>query len=253
MASATTPTADYYDRWYAEMALSPARDAIVRRHLGLPAHMLSTSLLTWDAVDDVRAGLRLSPGRTLLDLACGRGGYGLEVAHRTGARLVGVDFSAEAVTQARRYAQELGRTARFDVGHLSATGLGDASVDAVMCVDAVQFAEPPEAAYAEIRRVLVPGGRVVLTCWQPVEPDDDRLPARLRRVDPGAGLVAAGFLEVEVRDRPDWLAVEHGLWREAGALDPGTDPGLRSLREEAVRVQQCDGLIRRVMATATAG
>lgn len=36
----------------------------------------------------------------LLDLACGRGGYGLTIAARTGARLIGVDFSAEAIRQA---------------------------------------------------------------------------------------------------------------------------------------------------------
>ena len=83
------------------MAGSPVKDEIEQRHLGLPPHLLSTSLLTWDGIAEVTAALRLSPGGTLLDLACGRGGYGLEIAARTGARLMGVDFSAEAVRQAR--------------------------------------------------------------------------------------------------------------------------------------------------------
>jgi hypothetical protein len=78
------------------MTVSPVKDEIQQRHLGLPPHLLSSSLLGWEPIAEVAAALRLSGGGTLVDLACGRGGYGLEIAGRTGARLVGVDFSAEA-------------------------------------------------------------------------------------------------------------------------------------------------------------
>jgi SAM-dependent methyltransferase len=253
MSTGSRPQAEYFDQAYANMVASPARDEIVRRHLGLPAHVLSTSLLTWDAIEHVSAALRLSPGQVVLDLACGRGGYGLEVAHRSGAHLVGVDFSGEAVRQAREHAERLGRPAHFQVGDLTATGLADASVDAVMCIDAIQFAEPSHAAYREVRRVLTPGGRAVLTNWEPIEPHDDRLPDRLRAVDLRAGLTAAGFINVVLDDRPDWQAVEHTLWLEAAALDPGEDPALRALHEEAVRVLEFHHLFRRVIASATAG
>jgi SAM-dependent methyltransferase len=246
-------SAEHFDQWYANMAASPAKDEIVRRHLGLPAHMLSTSLLPWDAIAGVSAALRLTPGQVLLDLACGRGGYGLEVAHRSGAQLVGVDFSAEAVRQAREYAGHLGRSARFEVGDLTAIGLADASVNAVMCVDAVQFAERSQDAYREVHRVLVPGGRAVFTCWEPVDPQDGRLPARLRAVDLRSGLTAAGFVDVAVDDRPDWQAAERALWLEAAALDPGADPALLALHDEAVRVLKFDRLSRRVMASAMSG
>ena len=40
----------------------------------------------------------------------------------------------------------------------------------MLCVDAIQFAPQQDAAYRELRRVLAPGGRVVLTCWEPVSP-----------------------------------------------------------------------------------
>lgn len=246
------PSAEQFDRWYADMVASPVRDELVRRHLGLPAHVPSSSLLTWDAIAEVGATLRLSPGRVLLDLACGRGGYGLEVAHQSGAQLIGVDFSGEAVRRARQLAERLGRAAVFQVGDLTATGLTDASVDAVMCVDAVQFARPSHVVYEEIRRVLTPGGRVVLTCWEPVDPSDDRLLDRLRAVDLRAGLTAAGFVDVSVQDRPDWQTVERGLWREAAMLDPGEDPALRALHDEGGQVLQYGHLSRRVMATATA-
>ena len=246
-------TAEYFDGWYADMVASPVKDEIQQRHLGLPPRLLSTSLLGWEGIAEVTAELRLAPGDTLVDLACGRGGYGLEIAGRTGARLVGVDFSAEAVRQAREHAERLGATADFRVGNLTATGLDAGSAAGVLCLDAIQFAAPPQAAYREIRRILEPGGRAVLTCWEANDHDDERVvPPRLRQVDQRAGLTAAGFADVEVQDRPSWRAPERAMWEEAAALDPGDDPALRSFHDEGVRSLGMMDLVRRVLATATA-
>jgi SAM-dependent methyltransferase len=252
MGTGQPRSAEYFDEWYTDMVASPVKDAIVRRHLGLPEHLLSTSLLSWEAVGEVATALRLSPGQVLVDLACGRGGYGLEMAHRSGADLVGVDFSAAAVRQAQEYAERMSRVARFQVGELTATGLGDASANAVMCIDAVQFAESTDAVYREIRRILAPAGRVVLTCWEPVNRRDDRVPERLRSADLGAGLTRTGFVDVTVDERPGWQAVEDALWQEVVALNPGTDPALRALHEEGMRVLEFGNRIRRVIASATA-
>jgi SAM-dependent methyltransferase len=252
MESWPGPPAEYFDRWYADMTRSPAKDEIQQRHLGLPPRLLSNSLLGWDGIAEVTAALRLPPGGTLVDLACGRGGYGLEIAARAGARLVGIDFSAEAVRQARQQALRLGATADFRLGDLAATGLDAGSADAVLCVDAIQFAGEPDAAYREIRRILTRGGRAVLTCWEPLHPGDERLVQRLRVVDLAAGLAAAGFGDVQVRERPGWRARERAMWEEAAALDPGTDPALRSFHDEAIRSLETFGLLRRVLATATA-
>ena len=244
--------AEHFDHWYADMTVSPVKDEIQQRHLGLPPHLLSTSLLGWEGIAEAVTALRLPGGATLVDLACGRGGYGLEIAGRTGARLVGVDFSAEAVRQATGQARRLGAVAEFRVGDLAATGLAAGAADGVLCVDAIQFAPEPRAAYQELRRILAPGGRAVLTCWEPREPGDERLPARLRHVDLAAGLTAAGFGEVEVRDRPPWRDRERAMWAEAAALDPGDDPALKSFHDEGLRAPVVIELTRRVMATATA-
>jgi len=204
-----------------------------------------------EAIQELAGELRLTPGSTLLDLACGQGAYGLLVARQAGASLIGVDFSAQALAQAREQAARMGvGDASFRVGELTATGLPDASAEAVLCTDAIQFPDEPASAYDEIRRVLKPGGRVVLTCWEPVDRADERLSPRIRRVDLRAGLHQAGFTGLEVRDRPSWLAREHALWEEAVTLVPGDDPALRAFHAEGVRSLQWTALLRRVLAVA---
>jgi SAM-dependent methyltransferase len=242
--------AEYFDNWYRAMPASPVKDEIQQRHLGLPRYLLSTSLLSWHGIADVVSALQLDQGKVLLDLACGRGGYGLEIAHRTHADLVGVDFSAEAIRQAASQAAKLGRQADFRVGELTRTGLPDAAVDAVVCIDAVQFADPPAAAYREIFRVVRPNGRVVLTSWEAATDRSKDLPERLRRVDLQRGLTDAGFRHVEVQERADWRHAEWLMWQEAGALDPGDDPALQSFHAEGVRSLANFDLLRRVFAVA---
>jgi SAM-dependent methyltransferase len=244
-------SAGYFDGWYADQAATPTVAEIMNRHLGFPPDTRA-GVVVAEAIPELAEELRLGPGSTLLDVACGRGAYGLMIAEEAGASLIGVDFSAQALAEAREQAARMEvSNASFRVGALTATGLPDASVEAVLCTDAIHFPDEPARAYDEILRVLKPGGRVVLTCWEPLDRDDERLSLRVRRANLGVGLRQAGFTGVEVRDRPSWLAREHALWEEAVTLDPGDDPALRSLHAEGVRSLQWGALLRRVLAVAT--
>jgi SAM-dependent methyltransferase len=242
---------EHFDSWYADRAATPAADEIITRHMGLPRE-LPPGMIPAEGVAEIIAELRLGPGGTLLDLGCGRGSYGLQIAARTEASLIGVDFSQVALEEARAQARRLGQKADFRSADLTATGLPSASVNAVLCADAVGFPEDLAAAFAEIRRVLVPGGRVVMTGWEARDHDDERLPSQARRLDVQAGLAGAGLARVEVLDRPHWYAIERGLWEEAATLAPDNPGALVDLRDEAQWALEFFDLRRRVMATASA-
>ena len=136
------------------------------------------------------------------------------------------------------------------MGDLVATGLADGAADSVVVIDAIQFPLDPAAAYREIARILRPGGRVVLTCWEAVDHEDQAVAEQLRKVDLQCGLEGAGFVDIQVRERPEWRVAERAMWAEAAALDPGDDPALSSFHDEGVRVLPTFDRARRVMATA---
>jgi SAM-dependent methyltransferase len=249
---AETDPAAGWNSWYSNMAGDRApRDDFQQRRLGLPPHLKSTSLLTWDGIAEVVDALRLRPGDRLLDLACGRGGYGLEIARRTQAQLHGVDISTEAIRQATQNAQQSGSAAEFSVGTFAATGRPTASAEAIVAVDAIQFA-PQAESFEEMRRVLVPGGRVVLTTWEARNRSDERISERHVHTDTYARLTEAGFADVRVVERAEWRTAERRLWEDAAALDPGDDPDLQDLHDEGTSVLAIFDLIHRVLATATA-
>ena len=49
--------AEYFDHWYADMTVSPVKDEIQQRHLGLPPHLLSTSVLPWEGIAEAVTAL----------------------------------------------------------------------------------------------------------------------------------------------------------------------------------------------------
>jgi SAM-dependent methyltransferase len=249
-----TVTADYFDQWFADIAASDARQRLFTECLGVPPEVGPSNMVPLIGLQAVAAALALEPGGVLVDVACGRGGPGMWISRETGADLTGIDFSAEAIAQAsqRRTLFGLESRATFAVGTLDDTGLSAGVADAVICIDAFHFAPDGVAAAEEIRRVLRPGGRVAMTCWEPLDRSDQALPERLRTLDLAASLQAAGFGAVRVEDKAEWLEAERVLWETARDTDPGDDPAMQSTVDEAARALQTFGHTRRVMATALA-
>lgn len=65
-------------------------------------------------------------------------------------------------------------------------------------------------------------------------------------------LPAAGFVDVEVDEKPKWREAERAKWREAVAAPAGGDAAIRSLQAEGRRSLARFDSLRRLCATATA-
>lgn len=160
-----------YDTFYAAWGGSPTLRRIWREHVtggDYPEVFEHISFLSLDELRSLSEGLELSEGDLLVDMACGAGGPGLWVAKESRANLVGLDLSPIAVERASERARALAMsdTAVFRQGTFEATALDEASVDAVMTVDALQYAPSKAAALAEIARIVRPGGRFAMVAFE---------------------------------------------------------------------------------------
>ena len=102
----------------------------------------------------------------VLDVGCGTGHVALEVLRTLadGGRVIAVDPDAALVDLARRRAlDDAGRRIFFKVEAADALSFGDEVFDLVVGNLALSTFAQPEAALAEMRRVLAPGGQLLLT------------------------------------------------------------------------------------------
>lgn len=110
------------------------------------------------------AVLDLQPDDVLLDVACGSGEFLDEQAAPVG-RVTGLDLSDIEVRLARRKLHERIEAGTADVvlGDAAAMPLPDRQFTAVNCVGAFLAFDEPSQALAEMHRVLLPGGRAVVS------------------------------------------------------------------------------------------
>jgi SAM-dependent methyltransferase len=98
-------------------------------------------------------------GRAVLDAGCGVG-WGTALLAERAAAATGVDISPLAISEARR---RHGNAAEFAEGDLCRLPFADAAFDAVVSFEAIEHVVDVDAAFDEMRRVLRPGGLLVVS------------------------------------------------------------------------------------------
>lgn len=108
----------------------------------------------------------LPPWR-ILDVACGTGRLEeMILDFDPDAHITGVDISREMIEIAKqRVPESAGRNVRWVVAPAEELPVDDDTIDVVACANAFHLVADPCKTLAEFRRVLRPGGRLVIIDW----------------------------------------------------------------------------------------
>jgi SAM-dependent methyltransferase len=153
-------------------------------------------------------------GCTVLDIGCGLGALDeLLIARHRARSVVGVDIDPALLTLMERRVERVGLADRIRGGPLP---FAEASFDVVFSKDSmVQIPDKPKI-FGEVLRVLRPGGRFIASDWlrggtgaySPEMMEFFRLEGIAYNMttleESAAALRAAGFVDVEIRDRHGW-------------------------------------------------
>jgi len=128
----------------------------------MPGQRVTLGTLQTVVLRYVTAG-EMAPGRRMLELGCGPG-LGLEYLRECGAaRVVGADRSAGLLHMAGT-ASPGALLVQCDAAHLP---FGDEDFEMVLLLEVLMYLADPDAVLRDVRRVLAPGGSVLLTMPNP--------------------------------------------------------------------------------------
>jgi SAM-dependent methyltransferase len=122
----------------------------------------------------------LQPGETVLDLGSGAGMDVFLAAQAVGpqGRVIGVDMTPDMIARARANAAKAGYTnVEFRLGEIEALPIADGTIDVVISNCVINLVPDKARVFAEIYRVLRPGGRFAIADMVTFGP----VPAALRR------------------------------------------------------------------------
>ncbi|MEO6025487.1 MAG: class I SAM-dependent methyltransferase [Candidatus Binatia bacterium] len=199
--------------------------------------------------------LALGSGERILDVGCGCGETSLELGRRVGptGSVLGVDIS----TIMLEHAAERGKAAanvQFMVGDAQTHPFAAGSFDVIFSRFGVMFFQDPPAAFVNLARALVPGGRIGFHCWKslpenpwmtvpffaalphvpPPTPPPPNAPGPFAFADADRVrgiLTDAGLAEINFESRNDMMGVGSGSLDEAVDFALQMGPASIAVRE----------------------
>lgn len=145
----------------SDAQFSGAIPALYERHL--------VPMLFQPYADDLAARVAGLPARAVLEVAAGTGVVTRQLAMRLpkATTIVATDLNAAMLEQAKRMGTS--RPVQWQPADAQQLAFADASFDVVACQFGVMFFPDKPRAFAEVRRVLRPGGTFLFNTWDCIE------------------------------------------------------------------------------------
>ncbi len=169
-----------------------------------PAMDLSKGIITNQTLFEKKMAddLGIKKGSKVLDIGCGRGRIASHIASYTGAHVTGINIDHGQIECAKRFAIGKGLTEQchFQLGDLNEVPLAfaDNSMDAVYQVQVFSYSKNLDELFADIYRILKPGGKVACLDWFRLDKYDSTNPEHIdlmRRIKPLIGAIGTPSIE----------------------------------------------------------
>jgi sterol 24-C-methyltransferase len=175
--------------------------------------------------DELGKRLDLPADAEVLDAGCGMGDVARTMATKYRLKVTGIDILDFNIDEARKRSTSsgLGDRTKFQLGDYHRLDFRDETFDGVYTMETLVHASDPEKVLSEFRRVLRPGGHLVMFEYSHA-PESELSPAALK-----------AFRQVcDLGAMPTWQRLEHGgmepLLKEEGfGLDSAEDTSRRIL------------------------
>ena len=167
------------------------------------------------------AAAALRPGERVLDVGCGTGLIARLAAERVGpaGAVTAIDLSPDMIEVARATPAPAAPPIEWHAGDAVSLPFPDGAYDVVLCQMALMFMENRAAAVAEMRRVLKPGGRVVVSTPGPMQPVFAALErAIVEHIGADLGMFVRAVFSMHDPDTVAALLREAGLQKVTGSV-----------------------------------
>ena len=169
------PVRYFYQRFYPAAGASKAHSLFCERVYG--KDLCQEGQMDMAALHDLLSYLELQPGDHLLDVGCGAGVIASYIAQYTGCEVTGIDYSATAIEEATRRAEENGRSDKlsFIKADIDKLKLPEGFFDAAISLDSLYWVSDLEGALKKIVATVKPGGQLGIFYMRSLEMGESRM------------------------------------------------------------------------------
>lgn len=165
-------SSEEFGRWMTACEHSPAYLKFCQKVYGVSrCHF---NMLTEKQLGKLIEILGLGENDRVLDLGCGVGTITEHIADLTGADVVGVDFSEEAIQAARARTLRKHQPPTFEVMDMDDLHLSDGSFDAVVVIDSLYFVHDLQSVIGATKRCLRDRGRMAILYSTHISPEEPK-------------------------------------------------------------------------------
>ncbi len=147
-----------YDNLLLRCAESEAYGLFCKKVFG--KNLLQFNAMDMKQLNKMLDSLSLNNDDLVLDLGCGLGKVAEYISNKTGARVVGIDFSIKAIEWAKSQIQARNEKLEFQVGNISNLDFPQSTFDAIISIDTLYFVDDLDKTINEMKKILKPKGQM---------------------------------------------------------------------------------------------